>query len=676
LALVPLLGSSALANVVSIITPTMNVAASDTNTTSWGATPPADLTSALSTFTGMTATQTGGARFNLVASTPFPSFYNDIQTTASSGLSAQSTMQWTGTIYIPQAPGQAVGANVNCTITGALTGGSEFGSGGGSGEVVGTFNLNDGVNNQTATVTPFGPGPSLGGGGAYTNQTSTITVPLQVGVNIPVTLTFNANTIIDTPVPAEGTASISGFSLNVTPANAPAAGNSTIAFIESGYAWDQHNDLTGTVQAQTQIGTATTYTDHGTETLSRFFTPVAGLGINGGVANRATWNEWGVATGAATANVANAVNLVAGAVKIINISRGVAGASNGSDAASMAIDSAAYNQRVLTTVAINEGTPRPNVSDPESSFNCLAVGATNQATETPPDANFFRGVAAGSVIAPYSGTGLTADGRSKPDIVAPGTNCTMAAYNDPVAGAGGNANFTAVASGTSFAAPYVAGVASQLIDNGTSRNVTTDPLVIKAVLMNSAQQVGAWNGWSPTNQTVPLDPLQGAGEVSLPRSMIQYQGNPQLPNGNVVNPIGWDMNTVAPTKRNFYVLGNLAAGATLNATLDWFREMTAGGAVVGGGTGLDDLDLELWSLNAANVPQTIVTQCDSFVDDVEDLHRFSIPTSGNYAIAVDFFKDNTNNGSDSYGLAYYVPEPSSLMLISIGALGMLRRRGR
>jgi hypothetical protein len=37
---------------------------------------------------------------------------------------------------------------------------------------------------------------------------------------------------------------------------------------------------------------------------------------------------------------------------------------------------------------------------------------------------------------------------------------------------------------------------------------------------------------------------------------------------------------------------------------------------------------------------------------------------------------NTNNGADSYGLAYYVPEPSSFMLIGIGAFGFIRRKRR
>jgi hypothetical protein len=63
------------------------------------------------------------------------------------------------------------------------------------------------------------------------------------------------------------------------------------------------------------------------------------------------------------------------------------------------------------------------------------------------------------------------------------------------------------------------------------------------------------------------------------------------------------------------------------------------------------------------------------VDDVEDIHRYTIPNTARYALAVDFVGNPTNNGADSYGFAYYVPEPTTMaMMLCITSAALLRRR--
>lgn len=128
----------------------------------------------------------------------------------------------------------------------------------------------------------------------------------------------------------------------------------------------------------------------------------------------------------------------------------------------------------------NNGTIRP----PDSAKNPLVVNATQQ---SPNQGNFSSGIMQFSL-----------DGRRKPDVMAPGQGITSAAS--------GTACGTNQNSGTSFAAPAVAGIAAlvrQYYTEGWYPTGTRQPdhgfipsgALLKATLINSAVDVGGIAGF-------------------------------------------------------------------------------------------------------------------------------------------------------------------------------------
>ncbi len=112
--------------------------------------------------------------------------------------------------------------------------------------------------------------------------------------------------------------------------------------------------------------------------------------------------------------------------------------------ASIAATKAAERDVVLTIAMGNEGTTHasPNISSPADADSILAVGIANTQRKR----------------CSYSSTGPSFDGRIKPDLVSMGmgSNCAV-----PVANVSSLNGFNP-ATGTSFAAPVVAGVAALL----------------------------------------------------------------------------------------------------------------------------------------------------------------------------------------------------------------------
>ena len=214
----------------------------------------------------------------------------------------------------------------------------------------------------------------------------------------------------------------------------------------------------------------------------------------------------------------------------------------------------------------------------------------------------YNGIGVG-VMDGSTSVGPTTDGRSKPDLTAPG------GY-------------------TSFSTPYVAGAAAVLLqaakrgDGGANLSTATNSRTLKALLLNGAVKPVDWTNSSAT----PLDVRYGAGIVNVFNAWNQLTGGshpfietttttttgahpPGGSTGNVPVRVGWDFNSIStlPTqnKINHYYFDLTNADSTLTATLVWQRQ--------NGQSTVNDLNLFLYRI----ADGSLVASSTSAVDNVE-----------------------------------------------------------
>ncbi len=159
------------------------------------------------------------------------------------------------------------------------------------------------------------------------------------------------------------------------------------------------------------------------------------------------------------------------AADIINLSLGDGPCGDGSSAISQAADAAVANGITVVVAAGNSGDGNCTVTAPGDAFDVITVGALAEYSGAPGDVNASSGVH----TAWFSSRGPTSDNRTKPDVMAPGTS-VMAAK------AGMVSDYRSL-SGTSMAAPFVAGVAALMLE----ANPVLTPADIKTILACTAQ---------------------------------------------------------------------------------------------------------------------------------------------------------------------------------------------
>jgi hypothetical protein len=346
--------------------------------------------------------------------------------------------------------------------------------------------------------------------------------------------------------------------------------------------------------------------------------------------------------------------------KVINLSLNYfANNDTGNDPIELMLDWASSTLGVNFTNAsgnISSGNGSPFVRGPATAYDGVTVGRT---TAT------FDQVHSDSAIAP------TSTGRDKLDAVAPGSSLILASNKYETQGLIWDPQ---PRNGTSFAAPTVAGLMAQEISYGQTNGLSVNPLVIKATILNSTDQVAdkdesAWHPLASSTvggvftATSPVDSNQGTGQIDAVQAALQYRAKQQVP-GNV-GAIGWDLNNVSATAPVTYNIGQRLAGDTLQVTLDWFRHVSRidnGDNIVNyldsfTQSPLSNLDLKVL------IDGSLAAQSVSTVDNVEYLD-FILPKNGAVSIEVDGVNfPAAQFQSEQYGLAWnLVPEPSALLL--------------
>lgn len=150
-------------------------------------------------------------------------------------------------------------------------------------------------------------------------------------------------------------------------------------------------------------------------------------------------------------------------IKVINLSLGVpTDLSYGEDPLIRGVNAAVVSGFTVVAAAGNSGPGRCTINSPGTSPYVVTVGAANTLKETE------------SSVASFSSRGPTPKGFVKPDLLAPGVDIISLSNQHPRA-------YT-VESGTSMAAPYVAGVAAALYASYPNLS----PQMVKRALLRSA----------------------------------------------------------------------------------------------------------------------------------------------------------------------------------------------
>lgn len=263
----------------------------------------------------------------------------------------------------------------------------------------------------------------------------------------------------------------------------------------------------------------------------------------------------------------------------------------------------------------------------------------------------------------HSSFGPTADGRCKPDIVAPG-NCLAASASDLD-------GYEATGNWSSFSAPLTAGAIGLLVEKAKqqpSLSLAVSPeggnCVIKAILLNSATKLPYWHkGRLQTDDDhfVPLDCVQGAGMLNALSAYEHLIAGRNRPGDAAA--IGWDNNEIDKSKTpgNVYKITILEpTDKYIMATLTWNRHYQ-------GFYPFDallaedcDLRLELWAVDPDNSDNDyLLDYSDSSVDNVEHIYCKAVADYTDYKIVVSYGDADEQSDADKvqrYGLAWNVGE--------------------
>lgn len=350
----------------------------------------------------------------------------------------------------------------------------------------------------------------------------------------------------------------------------------TVAVIDDG-AFEQHPDFEGKIAGHYDASSPTRALDplgllapaggsgHGTH--------VAGTIVGDGDESDGTYR--GVAPDARFANVkvfssANQTNsdlVLAGldwtlnnadalGIRIASMSLG-GRASDGTDAISRAVDIAVDKGLVVVAAAGNTGPGAQTIASPGSARNAITVGAVDKS----------------KVVAGFSARGPTIDGRLKPDIVAPGVDITSTIQPLSVSGltgllSGSRELFYGPLSGTSMAAPHVAGVVALMLQ----ANPELTPFEVKQMLLATAQDLGEKGadndtGYGFVNAIAAVQIAKNPALLEQPRFQSVLATIPQPEGESTFERLSSGAQRIAGDTTLWLVLGGVVGAAVIAAVV-------------------------------------------------------------------------------------------------------------
>ena len=195
-----------------------------------------------------------------------------------------------------------------------------------------------------------------------------------------------------------------------------------------------------------------------------------------------------------------------------------------------------FGQHFIGSIAAQSGM-QVSISDPGNAELALTVGSTH------------RELPAVYGVSYFSSKGPTLDGRSKPDIVAPGeriVSCSAGASAERTRSALGTGETVLYEeeSGTSLAGAHVSGAAAAVLS--TRRDLIGSPDLLKRVLMESAVDLGRSRFFQGSGMIDVMQALQITTATQSP-ALKEHFGRTTLPVQQGVLPPALRTEVVLPT---------------------------------------------------------------------------------------------------------------------------------
>lgn len=319
------------------------------------------------------------------------------------------------------------------------------------------------------------------------------------------------------------------------------------------------------------------------------------------------------------------------------------------------IESMAEQYGLIVVAGIGNGS---KVYDPllypGAGANVIGVGVVDSVRAE----NLAARLANFSLACPeHSSLGPTADGRCKPDIIAPG-NCLAADANDPD-------RYEPTGSWSSFSTPIVAGTIGLLVQKAKedpNLSPAVAPDVMKAILLNSAKKLPYWHKGKlrkDDDHEVPLDYIQGAGMVNALGAYNQLIAGLTAPGD--APTAGWDNNQLEKGEnlQNIYKITiEEPAKEFVTATLIWNRHYNSVYPFESTPDKDSNLRLELWAVDPNDPAKDyLLDYSDSKVDNVEHIYTRADANYTDYELIVSFSDIDDPNQiptAERYGLAWHV----------------------